>query len=280
MGWHPGGLGWALARNQLAEEIVLFDDEGGLAGWAGVGREPGELLAQVDSTHPEVAHAIVEWLLRAASARELTIEVANGDRVLVAALEQAGFTYQPVAEGGLGMRHACLPGAPRCPPGYTVRAVRADETLARVEVHRAAWAPASLPWHPDHRPVVDPRATSSFTMKSYEAARETWLYDANFDLVAVAPDGTLAGCCIAWFDPASRCAEIEPLGVVPEHRRNGLAGAMCLEVVARVAAGGGEEVFIDTGPNAAYPASSGAYAKAGFEVVRRSRAYSLRRSAP
>src|SRR5438132_1309649 len=42
-GWHPGGLGWALARGALADEIVLFERGGELVGWAGLGHEPDRL---------------------------------------------------------------------------------------------------------------------------------------------------------------------------------------------------------------------------------------------
>ena len=98
--------------------------------------------------------------------------------------------------------------------------------------------------------------------------RRTWLYDQSRDLVVEAPDGTLAACCIAWWDPAARCAEIEPLGVLPEHRRLGLATAMCMAVAAQVAALGGDQVFINTGPRADYPAPAATYLAAGFTVIR------------
>jgi GNAT superfamily N-acetyltransferase len=99
------------------------------------------------------------------------------------------------------------------------------------------------------------------------------LYEQDLDLVVEAPDGTLAACCIAWWDPAAGCAEIEPLGVAPDHRRRGLATAMCKEVAARVAALGGNQVFINTGPRPDYPAPAATYLAAGFEVVGRGHIY-------
>src|SRR5437016_3415880 len=234
-------------------------------------------MAQVDPSRPDVARAIVEWLVDAAKAPQLTIEVANDDHALGTALDRVGFTRQADAGSGHGMRRPVLTVAPPPVAGYSVRAVQPGETGARVEVHRAAWRPASLPWHRGHQPPTDPDATSSFTREGYEAVRNTWLYDPGFDLVAVAPDGSLAACCIAWLDPSTGVAEIEPLGVAPNHRRRGLAGALCLEVAARVGRAGGHEVFINTSPSDAYPAPAGAYAKAGFEVINRTRTYGLRR---
>jgi GNAT superfamily N-acetyltransferase len=125
--------------------------------------------------------------------------------------------------------------------------------------------------------AVDPAAESSFTVTAYEAVRGAWLYDRSLDLVAVADDdGHLAACCIAWFDPATRVCEIEPLGVVPEDRRRGLAIALCLEVAALVAARGGTTVYINAQPEPGYVASTSAYSAAGFELVERATTYARR----
>jgi ribosomal protein S18 acetylase RimI-like enzyme len=271
-GWHPGGLGWALSRGRLADEVVVFEGKHGVLGWAarnGV-HEPGELLAQADPAHPEIADAIVDWLLATPLATTLSIDVYDGDTTLSSALRRAGFKPQPGAHVFGMFREAKGVQAP-APPGYAIRATRGEELDARVAVHRAAWRPAAQPWS-DGR-VVDPQAESSFNAAEYEAVRKTWLYAPEFDLVAVGPDKTFAGCCIAWFDPATGAAEVEPLGVAPEHRRAGLAVAMCLEVASRVSAAGGSSVFINTEPRPEYPAPSAAYAKAGFETIDRGTRY-------
>jgi GNAT superfamily N-acetyltransferase len=204
------------------------------------------------------------------------VDVVDADVTFRSALERAGFIRQDDARPVYHMRRKAGSDAPPV-WGYTIRSVNPVECSARVAVHQAAWEPSSLPWHPDHRPPIAPGATSSFTEVAYERVQQTWLYDIAFDLVAVAPDGRFAACCIAWFDPTTGTAEIEPLGVIPGHRRQGLAGALCHEVCVRVAAAGGREVFINTGPNIAYPAPASAYAKAGFETVVRGRTYALRR---
>lgn len=156
---------------------------------------------------------------------------------------------------------------PASPAGYTVRSVLDDELPARVAVHRAAWNPHALPWHPDHRPQYPPDARSGHSLEMYEAVRRAWMYDPTRDLVAVAPDGSLVGCCIVWLDERTQVAEIEPLGVVPAHRRRGVAQAVCHEATRRVAAAGGRQLVIARWPNPAYPAPAGAYARAGFDVA-------------
>jgi GNAT superfamily N-acetyltransferase len=270
-GLHPGGLGWALAIGQLANRIVLAEHDGGLVGWAGI--SVAEMHVQVDPTNPDAAQAVMEWAVETAAGAELTLAVADSDEVVRSAALDAGFVPQPEAEPGVGMFRPATPDHPDLAAGYTIRGVEPGEATARVEVHRAAWLPSALPWPPGDRPPIPPDATSSFTAPHYDQVRRTWLYDPALDLVVVAPDGTLAACCIAWWEPATGCAEIEPLGVVPEHRRLGLAGALCLEVAAQVAERNGNEVFINTGPNVEYWVPAAAYAKVGFKVIKRNRAY-------
>ncbi len=275
-GRHAGGLGWEAAISQLPPATVLAGQDGlagrdGLAGWAGLA--PGELVLQVDPARPEAARALIEWALQAAGTQELAVAVFDGDEVVRSAVTAAGFVRQPEAGPVTGMFRDVAAAAAVLPPGYQVRAVRDGELGARVAAHRAAWRPATLPWPGEVPPAASPEATSRFTAAHYEQVRRTWLYDQGRDLVAEAPDGSLAGCCIAWWDPAARCAEIEPLGVLPEHRRMGLATAMCMQVAAQVAALGGNRVFINTGPTPGYPAPAATYLTAGFEVVSRGHAY-------
>ncbi|HVT78767.1 MAG TPA: GNAT family N-acetyltransferase, partial [Acidimicrobiales bacterium] len=68
-------------------------------------------------------------------------------------------------------------------------------------------------------------------------------------------------------------AEIEPLGVVPEHRRRGLAQALCRAALRATAEAGGTEVVIHPRGDVAYPAARDAYAAAGFVTVNRSRIF-------
>jgi GNAT superfamily N-acetyltransferase len=272
-GLHPGGLGWSQATHQLAEKIVLFDGPGGdLEGWAGV-TQPGSLALQVAVDRPEVRTDMIEWLIGTAKGPELIVDVFDDETLRE--FVQAGFQptsppfgYYRMGEPGLRASVDSLSAAP--PHGYVIRSARPDETDERVVVHRAAWRPADLPFHPDHRPHMDESLASSFTLETYRNVQSTNLYDIDFDLVAVAPDGSLSGCCIAWFDPTTGWAEIEPLGVIPAHRRRGLALALCAEVARRVSHSRGQHIFINTGPSDMYPAPYHAYRKAGFTPFVRS----------
>lgn len=237
-GRHPGGLAWSVTTDQI-DDLTLYEDGDELVGF--VGAEDGDpVLAALPDALDEVAAA-------------------------------AGVERAPGA--GRMMRRDATVDVPSSPDGYTVRSVRTDELDARVEVHREAWNPHHLPWHPDHRPSYAPDARSGHSREIYERVRRAWMYDPSLDLVAVAPDGSFAGSCIVWFDPRTATAEIEPLGVVPSHRRRGVAGALCNEATRRVAELGGRELFISQHPNEAYPAPAAAYGRVGFEVVEHGHTY-------
>ena len=119
------------------------------------------------------------------------------------------------------------------------------------------------------QPSWPPEATSRFTLEHYRQCRRTCLYEQDRDLVVEAPDGSLAACCILWWDPATGAGEIEPLGVVPGHRRRGLATALCAAAGTIIAGLGGAEVHINSWPMPNYPAPAQTYLAVGFELRRR-----------
>ena len=273
-GWHPGGLGWGLSRQALADAVVVAVDANASESIVGFAGRGGDEIAHVERGRDDVADALVRWLLTVDS--EGPITVWDGADALARAVERAGLqssSRQPWS--GMFLDASRVRADPRRRvDGYTIRPVRDDELGARVEVHRAAWKPSSIPYI-DGR-TVDPAAESSFTPEAYAAVRGAWLYDQGLDLVAVADgddDGRFGGCCIAWFDSATGVAEIEPLGVAPEHRRRGIAVALCLEVARLVSDRGGTVVYINAQPQPGYVASSAAYFAAGFELVERATTY-------
>jgi predicted N-acetyltransferase YhbS len=69
-------------------------------------------------------------------------------------------------------------------------------------------------------------------------------YRRELDLYVIAPDGEFASFCIAWWDERNRIAMLEPVGTVAEHRRKGLARAVVLEAIRRVAALGAKRAFV------------------------------------
>jgi predicted N-acetyltransferase YhbS len=119
----------------------------------------------------------------------------------------------------------------RLPEGYRVQSLADDNDLER---RRKAFGLAFN--HPD--PNDWP---SLLSCQELQRAPD---YRRELDVVAVAPDGEFVSFCIAWWDALNRIASIEPVGTVPGHRRLGLARAVVLEAIRRVAALGAQKAFV------------------------------------
>ena len=267
-GHHPGGLGWALAIDESYPKLVVAVGSDGLVGWAG--RSENEAEIHTDPERSDVARELLDWALGSGDTSDsLPIRVFTGEDAVRAIVAEAGFSVAADVAPIYGMFHEALADLPPAPAGYRIRGMASGEEHARVEAHRAAWRPATLPWPPGMLETVSAELTSSFTYEKYETVRKAWLYDPDLDLVVEAPDGSFAGCYTLWWDPSIGVGEIEPLGVLPEHRRCGLATAMVLTAAALVGRRGGQQVFINTGPRDDYPVPAATYAAAGFSVVAR-----------
>jgi len=70
-----------------------------------------------------------------------------------------------------------------------------------------------------------------YLAKNYSEAE---FYNKELDLVVVTPDGNFAAFTTVRIDPVSRFAELEPVGVHPDHRRKGLGKAICCEGLRRL----------------------------------------------
>jgi ribosomal protein S18 acetylase RimI-like enzyme len=249
---HVGGLAWQLRGSYTTSlQPRLWGTDERIAAWAFIG--DGHASVQVDPAAPKLAREVVRW---AADAGATQIDAPDGEHVLIDALTESGFVLDPDAPFSVDMRRGIDDvRAVEIPAGYSVRSVTADDLDERVAVHRAAWAP------------------SRFTRESYDDVRTNPPYREALDIVAVAPDGTFAACCIAWLDDATSSAEIEPVGTHPDHRRRNLASAICLEAVRRVGALGGDELTIHPRGDDAYPVPRIVYGNIGFRTINALRSY-------
>jgi ribosomal protein S18 acetylase RimI-like enzyme len=93
-------------------------------------------------------------------------------------------------------------------------------------------------------------------------------YRPELDLVAVDPNGHLAGFCIAWLTlrglDGRPTGQIEPMGVRADLRRRGLGRALLAEAISRLQHLGASQILVETDNyrDAAYAL----YADAGFKV--------------
>ena len=200
---------------------------------------------------PELFRAILEAGIAEAGIRPVGSWSAEDDARSIGVLVDLGFVpaekrlsqFQWRAAGAGGR---AVPAAAPLPSGYRIRPLAgSDEIPARVEVHRAAFAPSKL------------------TVEKYERLQTLPHYRTDDDLVVEGPDGSLAAFAMAWWDPDARVGEFEPVGTHPEHQRRGLSRALLTWGLRRYAERGARIVQVYS--DAANAASEALYAAVGFE---------------
>jgi ribosomal protein S18 acetylase RimI-like enzyme len=140
------------------------------------------------------------------------------------------------------------------PGGFHVRSLAGD---AAVVADRAA----------AHREVWHPWTVGEVTDEQYARFMQMPGYDKDLDVVAVAPDGTIAAYVNGWLDPVNKIGDFGPVGAREAYRRQGLTRAVLLECMRRMKARGMDRVCVSTGePNAA---ARGLYESIGFRIVNR-----------
>ena len=257
---HPGGFAWELATGQLPDKHAVAREAGEVVGWAAFSAEDSRVECATGDTR--TATLLAGWLLDTAGTSTVSVAVYREQSALRDLLTSQGFVDEQVPLAGL--RHPAGDTGIRPPSGYRVRPLDEGEEPRRLHVHRAAWKPSNLPFTDDTGDGISPDAESRMDPEKFRRMQSSPLYRRDLDLVIEAADGSIAGSCTAWLDPSSGWVELEPLGIVPEHRRRGLAQVLALEVCRRAAGHGGREVFINTAPLPYYRAPWEAYRKAGF----------------
>ena len=122
-----------------------------------------------------------------------------------------------------------------------------DDIPARVEVHRAAFAPSRM------------------TVEKYAILVGLDHYAFERDLVVVAPDGSFAAFTICWLDADASVGEFEPVGTHPDHRRLGLGKAVNAFGLRRLRELGARDVIVFSEPT--NPASGALYRSVGFDLI-------------
>lgn len=258
----PAGIEWWYASSwpdPLDAHLRLWRDDLTGEDVAWTWQDGDELEWHVWTGRPErdeaVTRAILQTAVEHAGDRPVRTWAAEDDSVTVATLLDLGF--RP-GDGRLSQWQRAVEDARPLevplPDGYAIRSLRGPEDIpARVEVHRAAFAPSRL------------------TVEKYERLAGLPHYRFADDLVVETPDGSFAAFAMAWWDPAGRVGEFEPVGTHPAHQRQGLGRALLRFGLQRYGHLGARivQVYSDA---ASVPAET-LYASAGFRRRRFHRRY-------
>ncbi len=238
--WHVGDLVWGVYQNTVfdpRQNVNLWENEAGeLIGFAW--REKHGATVQTapqyrgDTTLIEQMLAWGEMRQREAIAQEgaepvYGVSAFEYDLPLLDLLARQGFQRGEFSM--LLMRRELSQPIPvaKLPEGWSVRHVTGEEEFEqRVDIHREVWHPSKV------------------TLEAYRRMRGIAGYTAEFDLVAVTPDGTFASYCICWLDPVNKIGEFEPVGTRAAFRGQGVGKAVMLEGLHRLQARGMQTAIV------------------------------------
>ena len=260
--FHPGDIWWR-ARGDWLPQVRLWDDAAGKLAAFSAGDASGEYELQV---HPRfygcgVEAQIAAWYEQELhnAAVQLSTWASEGDAEWIEFLTTAGYRRTDGCCLHLLMTLDREIEPPTLPEGFAVRGVTGEQEVeARVAVHRAAFDPSPL------------------NVERYLRVMRMPGYRPELDVVATAPDGTLAAFCLCWYDAGSRTGELEPVGTHPDYRRLGLGRTVVLEGLRQLREVGSERVLVVTGDDGE---AGRLYERCGFEIDRRDYLYA-RTAAP
>lgn len=222
--WRAGDLAWASRMHgqlDLSRHVRLLFGDDGLDGWTWVwsrglvdvhltpDRRDAEaydaMLATAEQTVRDMAEAGDDL-------SEVRMWADKDDTALTDALTRRGF-----APGGddLQLNRRTLDDLPEpitLPAGWGTASVDSDDrVVARVECHRAAFAPSSL------------------TVEQYNRVRRIWPYRAELDRLILDEDGAAVATCTTWLDDTTAEGLLEPVSTRPADQRRGFGRAVCID---------------------------------------------------
>ena len=243
---------WHDSENQLAGYVIVFPVFKGFDLQIHPAHRDGALESEM------IAYAVIQTRQKMAESKiegDIGTDVDECDGVRMKRLEEAGFTRgeqlywfterdlsEPIPNSTL-------------PEGFFIRSAEGvHEAQKLIDVHSGGFG-------------------SSWTLAQYERVMTSPGYDAEHELVVVAPDGQFAAFCIIWLDEINRIGYFEPVGVHKDFHRRGLGSTLMNHAM---------HIMVEKGMFSAAvmhevsnPASTGLYASLGFKQMHRIFDYSL-----
>lgn len=249
--WHVARLEYArwhaclnCAKVRLEDVAFLWESDGEIVALLMPDGGPGEAHLCV---HPALRTPSLEQkmisvaetrlaLVRPDGSRQLVVWAPQEDALRQELLTRRGYRKQSFIEHQWRRDlDAPLPESP-LPPGYTLRPL--GDGLELLERCYAS----GLGFHEgDIQVAVENRADPTW----YRNIQTAPLYRRDLDLVAIAPDGSVAAFCTIWFDDVTRSAYFEPVATVPAHQRRGLGKALMCEGLRRLQRMGATRAFVN-----------------------------------
>jgi ribosomal protein S18 acetylase RimI-like enzyme len=216
-----------LSMPEMQAAARLWEAEDGCLAAFALVDSVNNLLFEIDPlrTTPELENQVVAWGMsrvalvsnigRDHPALDVSCQAENTARKRF--LERQGFQRVPGGSVRMVRSLADPIPAPDLPPGFTIRPLAGEKEIeAYVALHQAAFS------------------TRNMTVDHRRAIMRAPGYLPEMDLVAIAPDGTLAALCVCQitqelYQNSSRSLGwTDPVATHPSYRRLGLARALLL----------------------------------------------------
>lgn len=232
---HLGDVAWRFNRSnqfQPTEAIQIWEheqsDEIAGLGWYTAAHYGVDLLVANEYRGIGLEKRILTWAeqklrqipFEKRGHAEVKVQVFEWDKEREQSLSQAGYRRDMFHYTWFHYDLAVQLESPVLPAGFTIRPVNQQEAAARAELHNLAFF------------------TDDVTQDSYLRVMNSAAYRPELDIVAVAPDGTLAAFALGWINPVLQSGLFEPVGTHPEFRRLGLAKAVILAGMRQMRAAG------------------------------------------
>jgi mycothiol synthase len=244
-----------LDQGPLEQTVFLWEAPSGEIAAVLNPEDPGQVFLQVHPAHRslELERQMLELaeqrlLVERGGRRRLCVWAHADDPLRREELLRWGYSLDEDTETQHRRRVAGVIPAAALPGGYSLRALGEE-----AELPARTWAS----WRAFHPHAPDSEYQG---WEWYRNIQRAPLYRRDLDLVAVAPDGEIAGFCTLWYDDFTRSGSYEPVGVRPEHQRRGLGKALMLEGLRRLQRLGATNAFVSSYE----PAAHALYASAGF----------------
>jgi len=266
--WHVGELMWPffmLTCHLDPQQYVRLwhNDQGSLIGFAILGEDPSfdcQVLPEYE--WGGIEQQALAWAearlaeLRKADPPRWSGGLVAGSRQdnprQIAFLEQHGFRHRG-KYSEVNMLRSLEQPLPETsvPTGFVVRAVAENgESDDRAGAEHDVWMPHSV---------------GNINGADYARLMRMPAYERELDVVAVAPNGSIAAYVNGWLDPLNRIGDFGPVGARPAYRRKGLTRAVLLECARRMQARGMQRICVST--THTNEAARRLYESLGFRIV-------------
>jgi mycothiol synthase len=229
----PGGPPY---KNEEDEYIKIWEDD--MVGIAAVTicKPRGEFRIFIHPEYRQYEETLMEALEEQFSVmkteekgKKMYFIVEEGDALREKLLKQRGYENKGVCEHNRILPDYYEVVSVPIPEGYKIRNIDTDTDYEKCRAVQGS---------------VFAHVETHMTQQAFEYYTEAEFYNPECDIVAVAPDGSFAAFATGRMDPVSKLAELEPVGVHPDHRRKRLGKAVCLECIRVLQKHGAKAIVI------------------------------------